>query len=114
MGDNRSWHPPDLSSRGLRRGAPRGRGNDSSVPHGPDGQGPKGPSHPFINNLSSRGFKTNALGRNESRDPRWGGPSDEPPQGRGRDEPHGKLLICLSFKLFVLVWYVVEYQKDKA
>lgn len=89
MGDKRSWYPPDLSSRGPRRGAPRGRGNDSSVPHGPDGQGPKGPSHPFINNLSSRGFKTNALGRNESRDPRWGGPSDEPPQGRGRDEPHG-------------------------
>ncbi|XP_068754632.1 uncharacterized protein [Montipora capricornis] len=91
MGDKTSWHPHDLSSRGFRRGAPRGRGHDMSLAHGSDdSQGSShGSSHPFMNKLSSRGFKNNVGGRNENRDPRWGGPSDEPQQGRGRDDPPG-------------------------
>ena len=94
MGDQHQRHPNDLSSRGFRRGAPRGRGHDSPPVHGPDMQGSShGPSHPFINKLGSRGFKSNGPGRNDSRDPRWGGPPDEPPQGRGPEEPHGEFSV---------------------
>ena len=91
MGDNNQRHPRDLSSRGFRRGPSRGRGHDSPPHHGPDMQGSSpGGHHPFIHNLSSRGFKSiNNPGRNENRDPRWGGPPDEPPQGRRPDEQHG-------------------------
>ena len=91
MGDQHMRHPHDLSSRGFRRGAPRGHGHDSPPRHGPDMPGSnQGIPHPFMNKLSSRGFKSNTPGRNENRDPRWGGPSDEPPQGRGPEEQHGK------------------------
>lgn len=90
MGDNNQRHPHDLSSRGFRRGPSRGRGHDSPPHHGPDMQGSNpGGHHPFIHNLSSRGFKSNNPGRNENRDPRWGGSPDEPPQGRRPDEQHG-------------------------
>ena len=87
MDDKNAWHPNDLSSRGFRRGAARGRGHETSLIHGSDVQGS---SHPFLNKLNSKGFKSNVEGRNENRDPRWDGPPDEPPQGRGQDEPHGK------------------------
>ena len=91
MGDQHLRHPHDLSSRGFRRGASRGHGHDSPPRHGPDMQGSdSGGSHPFLNKLASRGFKSNNPGRNENRDPRWGGPPDKPPQEWGPGEPHGE------------------------
>lgn len=94
MDDQQARHPNDLSSRGFRRGAPRGRGHDSPPHRGPDMQGShQGLSHPFLNKLTSRGFKGTTPGRNENRDPRRSGPPDEPPQGRGPEEPHGKMLL---------------------
>lgn len=94
ISDQHSRHPHDLSSRGFRRGAPRGRGHDSPA-HGPDSS--HGTSHPFISKLSSRGFKTNSVGRNENRDSHWGGPPDDPPQGRGQDEPLGEKGLFISW-----------------
>ena len=95
MNDPRTRHPHDLSSRGFRRGGARGRGHDSSPNHGPEMEGPNQRSHPFLNKLSSRGFKTGTQGMHENRDPRWGGSSNEPPQGRGPEEPPGE--ECSSF-----------------
>ncbi|RMX45751.1 hypothetical protein pdam_00004175 [Pocillopora damicornis] len=95
MSDPRRPHPHDISSRGFRRGAQRGRGHDSPPRHGSDMEGPNQKSfphpqsHPFLSKLSSRGFKSGVQGMHENRDPRWAAPSDEPPQGRGPDEPPG-------------------------
>lgn len=97
MNDPRNRHPHDLSSRGFRRGGPRGRGHDSPPQHGPEMEGPNQRSHPFLNKLSSRGFKGGAQGMHENRDPRWGGSSNEPPQGRGPEEPPGKECLSLMF-----------------
>ena len=57
MNDPRNRHPHDLSSRGFRRGGPRGRGHDSPPQHGPEMEGPNQRSHPFLNKLSSRGLR---------------------------------------------------------
>lgn len=113
LNDPRTRHPHDLSSRGFRRGGAHGRGHDSPSHHGPEMEGPNQRSHPFLNKLSSRGFKSGTQGMHENRDPRWGGSSNEPPQGRGPEEPPGECFIfdhgmfisftCLVHKFITIV-----------
>ena len=96
-GDAHTRHPNDLSSRGFRRGTLRGhpRGHDSPPHRERDNEESKQTyTHPFLNKLSSRGFKSGAQGLHgnalDSRDPRRVGLFDEPQQGRGPEDPRGE------------------------